>query len=141
MSSEPGAGQTEWETKKKAQLHYYSKISDFFKDCFPGIKIASQVETDLAIAGLSNSGSFASTHSYIAQLDKFDQFTPEQVERLIQIPAQNSQVGWIIADDDVHAFYAKLLDKYAKVLKEEDVEILAALVEAGKPQDDEEPPF
>ena len=51
----------EWETKKKSTLNYYSKISDFFKDCFPDIKIASQVETELAINSLSDSGSFAST--------------------------------------------------------------------------------
>lgn len=131
----------EWEAKKNAQLHYYSKISDFFKDRFPGIKIASQVESDIAIEGMSNSGSFAATHFFIATLDKFDEFSPEQVERLIQIPEQNRQVGWIIADDDVHAFYAKLLDKYAKVLKPADADTLNALVEAGKPEDDDEAPF
>jgi hypothetical protein len=44
---------------------------------------------------------------------------PKQVERLIKIPSQNNQVGWIIGDSDVHAFYKKLLDKYAKLLKQE----------------------
>jgi len=114
----------EWEIKKKSELHYYSKMSDFFKARFPGIKIASQVASDLAIANLSTSGNFAATHGYIAQLDKFDQFSPEQVERLIKIPEQNNQVGWIIGDADVQAFYEKLLDKYAKVLKQEDAELL-----------------
>jgi succinate dehydrogenase flavin-adding protein (antitoxin of CptAB toxin-antitoxin module) len=33
------------------------------------------------------------------------------------------------------------LDKYAKLLKQEDVEILAELVEKGKPHDDDEVPF
>ncbi|MET3966718.1 hypothetical protein [Bradyrhizobium sp. S3.9.1] len=122
----------EWLSKKNSELRYYSKISDFFKECFPTIKIASQIESDLAITSLSNSGSFASTHPIIAKLDAFDQFTPEQVERLIQIPAQNSQVGWIIDDSDVHAFYSKLLDKYAKSLKAEDLETLKELVEKGK---------
>lgn len=131
----------EWETKKKSELRYYSKISDFFKECFPGIKIASQVESDLAITALSNSGSFASTHVIIGKLDAFDQFAPEQVERLIEIPGQNNQVGWIIDDPDVHAFYAKLLDKYAKILKPEELETLKALVEKGKPEIDDDIPF
>lgn len=131
----------EWDAKKKSVLHYYAKISDFFKECFPSIKIASQVESDLAIVGLSNSGSFASTHAYIAVLDQFDQFTPEQVERLVRIPPQNNQVGWIIGDDDVHLFYAKLLKKYEKVLKSEDVELLTELVGAGETQEDDEIPF
>lgn len=123
--------QSEWETKKKSKLHYYSKISDFFKECFPGIKIASQIESDLVITSLSNSGSFASTHNIIAKLDAFDEFSPEQVERLIEIPALNNQVGWIIDDGDVHAFYGKLMDKYAKTLKPEDFDTLAELVQKG----------
>jgi hypothetical protein len=134
---------SEWETKKKAELYYYSRISDFFKECFPGIKIASQVESDLAIMNLSNSRSFASTHVHIAKLDAFDQFTSGQVERLVKIPAQNNQVGWIIDDADVHAFYSKLLDKYEKVLKTGDLEMLEELVEKGKqkPEIDDDIPI
>lgn len=54
--------------------------------------------------------------------------------RLVKIPAQNNQVAWIIGDADVHAFYGKLLDKYAKLLKQEDAEALAELVEKGRPE-------
>jgi len=56
------------------------------------------------------------------------------VERLIEIPDQNSQVGWIIDDGDVHSFYSKLLDKYGNDLKPEDLATLEALVEKGKPK-------
>jgi predicted nucleic acid-binding protein len=134
---------TEWGTKKKSELHYYSRISDFFKDCFPDIKIASQVESDLAITSLTNSGSFTSTHINISKLNAFEQFSSGQVERLIKIPAQNNQVGWIIDDSDVHAFYSKLLDKYAKVLKKGDLEMLEEIVEKGKPKAelDDDVPF
>jgi predicted nucleic acid-binding protein len=124
----------EWENKKQSSLHYYSKISDFFKDCFPDIKIASQVETDLAITALSNSGSFASTHGCIAKLDALEQFSAAQVERLIKIPAQNNQVGWIIDDSDVHVFYKKLLEKYGSVVKAADLEVLKELVQKGEPK-------
>jgi predicted nucleic acid-binding protein len=61
--------QTEWATKKQSELHYHSKISDFFKECFPDIKIASQVESDLAIGDLIKRCSFATTHECIAALD------------------------------------------------------------------------
>jgi predicted nucleic acid-binding protein len=124
----------EWETKKKSELHYYSKMSDFFKECFPNIKLASQVESDLAITSLSNSGTFASTHIRIAKLNKFEEFTLEQIERLIEITYENPQVGWIIDDGDVHSFYSKLLDKYGNGLKPEDLATLEALVEKGKPK-------
>ena len=129
----------EWKTKKSSALYYYSKISDFFKDCFPDIKIASQVEADLAINALSNSGSFATTHACIAKLNGIDQFTPEQVERLIHTPPQNNQIGWIIEDPDVQAFYDKLYDKYANVLKQEDLQILVHMM--SKPEINDEIPF
>jgi predicted nucleic acid-binding protein len=133
--------ETEWGTKKKSQLHYYSKISDFFKGCFPTIKIASEVESDIAIGNLSRSGSFATTHICIAELAKFEGFSVEQVERLVKIPSQNNQVGWIIGDAEVHTFYSKLQDKYAKALKKEDAETLAELVSEGEPEHDDEPDF
>lgn len=128
----------EWISKKKSSLLYYSKISDFFKECFPEIKIASQIEADLAINNLSNSGSFATTHICIAKLDTFDQFTIAQVERIIKIASGNGQVAWIIDDTDVHEFYAKLLDKYGGGLKKDDLEILKELVAKGAPEPDEE---
>lgn len=131
----------EWENEKNSSLKYYSKISDFFKDCFPNIKIASQVETDLAITNLSTSASFASTHVHIAKLNTFDQFTSGQVERLIKIPGQNNQVRWIIGDSDVHEFYAKLLNKYGGGLKDDDYRLLEELVEKGKPEPEENAPL
>ena len=124
----------EWWTKKKSELHYYSKISDFFKACFPTIKLASEVESDIAIGDLSKSGSFATTHICIAELAKFEEFSVEQVERLVKIPSHNNQVYWIIGDPDLHAFYSKLHDKYAKALQKEDAEILADLASKGEPE-------
>lgn len=47
----------------------------------------------------------------------------------------------MIGDADVHAFYAKLLDQYGKAMKQEAVELLTDLVEAGKPQDGKEIEF
>jgi hypothetical protein len=48
----------EWDNKKSSKLHDYSRISDFFKECFPYIKIASELEADYAILALSSSGSY-----------------------------------------------------------------------------------
>jgi hypothetical protein len=128
--------EAEWSTKKKSKIHYYSKISDFFKEHFPKIKIASQVESDIAITNLSNSGSFVTTHACITALNKCEQFSTEQVERLVKIPSENNQVGWITGDDDVHAFYSKLSEKYAKGLKKEGADELAKLVAAGEQKDE-----
>jgi len=62
---------------------------------------------DLLIA-LENSGSFARTHSVIAELAKYT-WSNEEKEWLFTIGAENSQVYYILKDEDVNAFYKKLL--------------------------------
>lgn len=64
--------------------------------------------TDLLIA-LENSGSFATTHSLISELQEVDDWSYEEKEILFQIALDNSQVRYILRDLDVEAFYKKLL--------------------------------
>ena len=62
---------------------------------------------DLLIA-LENSGSFARTHSIIAQMSKYE-WSPEDRETLFTIAVENGQVFCIIEDEDLKRFYKKLL--------------------------------
>jgi hypothetical protein len=39
----------EWSEKKQSMLFFYTKMSDFFKETFPNIKLASEIESDLLI--------------------------------------------------------------------------------------------
>lgn len=130
----------EWSEKKNSSVWFYSKISDYFKDDFPNIKIASELENDLLIQNLLNSGSFASTHGYIAKLSKQQDFSPAQVEHLIEIPETNNQVGWIIDDDDVHSFYKSLLNGYGDKVQANAAIKLAQLVAKGEPVVDDKGP-
>ena len=65
-------------------------------------------KTDLLIA-LENSGSFATTHSLIHELQEIADWSAEEKEILYQIVLENSQVRYILHDPDVKAFYKKLL--------------------------------
>jgi hypothetical protein len=65
------------------------------------------LKLDLIIA-LENSGSFARTHSIIAELSKHI-WTAEEKEWLFTIAVDNSQVYYILKDEDVKIFYKKLL--------------------------------
>jgi predicted nucleic acid-binding protein len=123
----------EWSEKKKSALYFYSKISDFFKENFPNIKIASEVERDLLIQKLAESGSFATTHVLIAKLLAQPEFSPAQVEQLVEIPGLNNQVGWIVGDPDVHSFYKGLLQKYGDKIQEDATKKLAEIVAEGEP--------
>jgi predicted nucleic acid-binding protein len=129
----------EWWQEKAAFVHFYPKISNFFKEKYPNIKIASEVESDLLIQRLAASGSFASTHVHIAGLAACSQFSPAQVEQLIEIVKLNNQVGLIIGDADVHAFYAGLLDKYGKVINPDAAAELASKLKSEESTNDDTP--
>ena len=87
-------------------LHYKYKIERIKAD-----KESNEEErkrTDLLIS-LENSGSFATTHSLISELQEIDDWSYEEKEILFQIALDNSQVRYILRDLDVETFYRKLL--------------------------------
>jgi len=59
----------------------------------------------------------------------------------VKIPSQNNQVGLIVGDVDVHAFYGKLHEKYVKALRKEDAETLTELVDEGAPNPNDDIDF
>jgi predicted nucleic acid-binding protein len=127
----------EWREQKKSKIHFYTKISDFFKANFPAIKIASEVERDHLIERLSESWSFAQTHIVVGKLQKHTEFSAAQIEQLVQIAQSNRQVGWIVADPDVHGFYLSLL-KHKHKLSPEAATQLDALVKQGEEEEEKE---
>ena len=87
-------------------LHYKYKIERIKAD-----KESNEEErkrTDLLIS-LENSGSFATTHSLISELQEINDWSYEEKEVLFQIALDNSQVRYILRDLDVETFYKKLL--------------------------------
>lgn len=87
-------------------LHYKYKIERIKAD--KDSSEEARKRTDLLIA-LENSGSFATTHSLIGELQKIDDWSFDEKEILFQISLSNSQVYYILRDLDVAAFYKKLL--------------------------------
>lgn len=59
---------------------------------------------------LADSRSFVTTHGTIAMLKKYSGWTEDQIDRLCQIAEDNSQVSWILTDEDVMRFYDDLLE-------------------------------
>ncbi len=101
---------SEWETAKKAELKFYARLSHFFKEHFPEIRLASEVERDLMIRELAASPSFAETHNVIAQMSRFvDDFSPSQRNRIVGAAVSNNQVAWILGDGDVRSFIDRIV--------------------------------
>lgn len=129
--------ENEWDATKDGEVFLFRRISDFFKAKFPAITLASEVEKDLAIQRLARSGSFLATHSAIAELRRHVEFNVPQIEQLASIPAANSQVGWIVADTDIHDFYRGLLVSYGEHIDPDTRKRLEEIVANGEPDESE----
>ncbi len=111
--------QDEWQENKGESVSFYRRLSQFFKEHYPDIKFASELEKELSIKSLVNSSNFAATHSAILKLSKYAEFNKSQVNEILQIGLSNSQVNWIICDQDVYEFYSALIDSHDRLIDEE----------------------
>jgi len=120
----------EWESSKSTDVFFYRRLSQFFKEHYPHIKLASELEKEIAIKDLVNSSNFAKTHNAIARLLKYSEFNKSQVNELLQVALTNSQINLIISDSDVNEFYSHLyhnnLDQIDEELKEKIIEEFVA---------------
>ncbi|MBE6113954.1 MAG: haloacid dehalogenase-like hydrolase [Erysipelotrichaceae bacterium] len=85
-----------------------------------------QQKTDLIIS-LENSTSFASTHTIIGELDRFNDWSIPEKEALFEIAINNRQVNLILNDADIKKFYKRLLSK--EMLAKESVIKVCAMFE------------
>ena len=123
----------EWALTKHSCLYIWRRISGFLTKHFPQAKLASELEKELLISDLASSGNFARTHSIIARLQGYDQFTTTQSNDLIEAIVSNNQVAWIITDQDVAEFAKWVLKTYGKLADSEKVELLQKLIPQEEP--------
>lgn len=67
------------------------------------------------IISLENSRSFANTHTVIADLKDFSDWTQDELEILMDIAVNNTQVYYILRDADVKLFYREMINKMKKL--------------------------
>ena len=99
----------EWIQQKKSKIHYFSKLSKFFKAKFPAIRLASELEKDLLIAKFASSPNFATTRKLLKNLVKYDDFTKMQLNDIVHATNVNSQITWIATDEDIKDDLCKLI--------------------------------
>ena len=99
----------EWKQKKKSDLHFYKDLVTFLNNHVADIKLKTEEEKQLLIRNLSQSPDFLTTHGIIAMLRKYSEWTDDQIEELCKIADQNTQVAWILYDEDIASFYNSLL--------------------------------
>ena len=104
--------QVEWEEKKNSHVIFFKSLVSFLKEHFASIKLKTEQEKDELISSLSESFNFATTHAIVDRLNKYSDWTESQQEDLFKAVINNSQISWIIGDDDVFEFYRSLLNSY-----------------------------
>lgn len=94
-------------TNEELESKYYAckKETAEFDKSHPG----GQRRKFEAIQDLQNSYNFARTHVVIKRLNEMEGWTTEEMDELCRIAFSNGQVHYILRDEDVTAFYKKLL--------------------------------
>ena len=131
----------EWKKLKAQQINFYRRLSTFLRKNFPKINVKTEDEKDELIAKLLYSPNFAATHSLVERLTGYEDFTPKQLEVIMNALLTNSQVRWIVGDLDIFEFYKKLSDRYPKALGENHGKLLEILAQREIDEPDEEIPF
>lgn len=85
----------EWVEIKKSNLFFYKRLSDFFKDKFPQIKLAIELQKELLISKLMASGTFAETRRLLMKLQGLSNFTQTQLNDIVLASITNNQIYWL----------------------------------------------
>jgi predicted nucleic acid-binding protein len=108
----------EWENRKSSKIIFYKSISEFFKNKYPNIKLASDLQKDVYIERLQNSNTFRDSRYNLSKLSKFDNFTSNQINSIFFETFSNTQLYWISGDEDINEILYDLYDKYSSVMDE-----------------------
>lgn len=101
----------EWKRKKNSEIHFYTNLVPFLNEHFEDIKLRTEQAKQDLIDKLATSPSFVSTHGIIALMSKYSGWTDAQIESICSAAENNTQVGWLLGDDDVFEFFSRLISK------------------------------
>lgn len=106
----------EWAERKSSQIVFHRSLSDFFREKFPDIKLASELEKEIAINNFMNSNCFNDTDKAIRDLEKYDEFTPSEVNQILTASINNNQIYWIKEKSNVRSFLFGIAENYQKII-------------------------
>lgn len=123
----------EWERTKGSSIHFYTRLSAFFRDHFPDIELATELEKDLLIRELAESPSFAQTHAAVSKLSQYSDITERQVKEIVTSAITNKQIYWIARDPDIHAFLAAIVQGREDMIEPTDLPKIRYVLEEIEP--------
>lgn len=109
----------EWTKAKGTKIKFYKTLSDFFKEVFPDIKLATELEKDLLISQLDSSPNFHTSRRLLQKLSKLDSFSSEQVNQILTSCLSNTQIYWISEDEDINEILHNFVTNNSENIKTE----------------------
>jgi len=101
----------EWKEKKKSEIYFYTSLTMFLSEHIKDIQLKSENKKAELIEQLKNSPHFETTHSIISDLNEYDNWTDDQILQLFSAADYNSQIYWIISDNDISKFYKRIYNQ------------------------------
>jgi len=125
----------EWNEKKGSNVILYRRLSPFFNEHYPDIKLASELEKEILIRELVASPTFATTHSVVARLSKYEDFSIAQVNQIVEASLANNQISWIIGDSEIFVFLSNLVESHKDKIEESNLQPLIKILEENAPDE------
>ncbi len=91
------------------EIFFYKSLTRFFSEHDIKIQLRVEQEKDSLVQGLINSPNFLTTHDLVSKLSKYSSFNDSQIKGLANALLENSQVRWVINDQDTNSFYREHL--------------------------------
>lgn len=107
---------SEWNEKKKSKLYLYQDLSSFVSLHTDGKHLSFDVEKKELIEYLGHSASYTRTHSIVAQLEKYSNFSRAEAIAIFEAAENNSQVRTIDTDNDVRELLMRAGEAHKKQL-------------------------
>ena len=107
----------EWKNKKNSTVYFYSTLVGFLKEHVKEIHLEKEICRQKFILELMCSTSYFTTREMISILDRYSDWTKEEIEIICLPLLYNSQVREIILEDNILEFYNTILSnvKYDEV--------------------------
>jgi len=91
----------EWLDKKQFPIKFFKKLSWFFQEKFPNIKLAEDLRKNVIISDFVNSRTFANTRRCLYIFETINDFTDSELNQLIKASIENNQIYWIKDDPGI----------------------------------------
>jgi predicted nucleic acid-binding protein len=134
---------TEWIERKDSSIVFFKRLSDFFKNQFPEIKLARELEKGILINDLIQSTSFARTRRTLRKLVQFSDYTESEINEIVSAAISNNQIYWIMQDEDINSYLRTIVEGRERLIEPKNLKLFYKLLDGNDSDDnaDDEIPF